>query len=403
MTTFLVNYYQSKRNYSSVRLVVSTSALLTSPSYSSAVVPTGRSAVIESPSVLDDTQYFYGFEVDGVLTSRPRGSFKTLPASPTDISFIVGADRQSGSNSIVYDLIREFSPAIDLFVLPGDIHYQNALSNTTEAQLNSNWTVGLVPSKFGKLVTTIPSIMMWDNHDYLLTPQDGTNAARDIACKVFRERVPGRFAVSGTTDEVDSYYKFGRYVFLVSDLRSMRSENAATDDASKTMMGADQKDRWKTVIADPANADCVFFWVCATPWIDEQAIDGHQGGDSWHFFSTERTELSDWMKLYANGRVFILSGDMHALAYDDGTNADFATGGGLDIRVIHAAPLDHRAIVHVGPFTEGPFITGRTFQQFSHVKCEEISASQIDVTTTGYRVVGSGLSQLMQTTQSVMF
>ena len=46
---------------------------------------------------------------------------------------------------------------------------------------------------------------------------------------------------------------------------------------------------------------------------------------------------------------------MHALAADDGSNSDFATGGGAPIPVMAAAPLDREASIKGGPYSQGVY------------------------------------------------
>jgi hypothetical protein len=45
---------------------------------------------------------------------------------------------------------------------------------------------------------------------------------------------------------------------------------------------------------------------------------------------------------------------MHGLAYDDGTNSDYATGGGAPVTVLHAAALTSEPSAKGGPYTTGP-------------------------------------------------
>jgi hypothetical protein len=51
--------------------------------------------------------------------------------------------------------------------------------------------------------------------------------------------------------------------------------------------------------------------------------------------------------------VAILSGDMHALAFDDGSHSDYATGGGAPLTVLQAAALTHTGAEKGGPYAGG--------------------------------------------------
>jgi hypothetical protein len=60
-------------------------------------------------------------------------------------------------------------------------------------------------------------------------------------------------------------------------------------------------------------------------------------------------------------KVMMFSGDMHAVAIDDGTNNNFATGGGKGFPVFQAAPLDQNPTTKGGPYTYGPYAVNNQF------------------------------------------
>src|SRR5581483_8374929 len=76
--------------------------------------------------------------------------------------------------------------------------------------------------------------------------------------------------------------------------------------------------------------------------------------DSWANYSTERTEIANFIRDNHISNLAIVSGDMHAMAYDDGTHSDYATGGGAPIVVLHAASLTAPGSFKGGPYTGGP-------------------------------------------------
>ena len=49
----------------------------------------------------------------------------------------------------------------------------------------------------------------------------------------------------------------------------------------------------------------------------------------------------------------MLGGDAHMIAIDDGSNSDYATGGGAAFPVFHASPLDRSPSIKGGPYSEG--------------------------------------------------
>jgi len=84
-----------------------------------------------------------------------------------------------------------------------------------------------------------------------------------------------------------------------------------------------------------------------------------QGGggdeDHWSVFSTERREIADFIKSNHIEGVCVLHGDSHMLAADDGSHADYATGGGAPLPVMCAGPLDQNPSLKGGPYSQGVY------------------------------------------------
>ena len=80
--------------------------------------------------------------------------------------------------------------------------------------------------------------------------------------------------------------------------------------------------------------------------------DRPAGTDSWEL-PTERTEIANFIRDNRISNLIIISGDMHALAFDDGTNSDYATGGGAPLTVLHAAALTQTGSIKGGPYSGG--------------------------------------------------
>lgn len=84
-----------------------------------------------------------------------------------------------------------------------------------------------------------------------------------------------------------------------------------------------------------------------------------QGGggdeDHWSAFSFERREIADFIKSNNISGVCILHGDSHMMAADNGSHADYATGGGAPIPVMGAGPLDQNPSLKGGPYSQGVY------------------------------------------------
>ena len=98
-------------------------------------------------------------------------------------------------------------------------------------------------------------------------------------------------------------------------------------------------------------------WVNPDPWIDPPQL----GSDTWAGYATERTELANFIRDNRITNLVMASADMHALAYDDGTHSDYATGGGAAFPVLHAAALAQVGSTKGGPYTTGPLPGGAQY------------------------------------------
>lgn len=337
-----------------------------------------------------DKQHYCALEIDHRLRVRKHNDiapFKTPNASsPASFKFAFAGDVRSGSRAeVVYDSIIAQEPLF--FVHMGDRHYQNINTNTPSLFREAYDQVMENPA-VRRLHRNVPVIYIWDDHDYGANDSFGTSPSHDAACEVYRERVPHLPLEEDAlnTDPIYHSFKIGRIVFLVTDLRSEASDKAATDNGSKTMMGATQKTWFKGVLSDVANADCLFVWVCSRVVGGPTSV----GADHWGGFTTERTELWDYIQTNCPGRVCILSADEHMLAIDDGTNHDFVTAGSEPIPCFQAAPLDqdlHTSYAN-GTYSEGRFDVDPG--QFGVMDIND-NGTNIVVTWTGHAADGTTL------------
>ena len=81
--------------------------------------------------------------------------------------------------------------------------------------------------------------------------------------------------------------------------------------------------------------------------------------------------------------MVMLSGDMHALAYDDGRNSDYAVGGGAPLVVLHAAPLTRLGASKGGPYAAGPLIG---ILHYGLLDVTDTGGSTVQVRYSGKRV-----------------
>jgi hypothetical protein len=87
---------------------------------------------------------------------------------------------------------------------------------------------------------------------------------------------------------------------------------------------------------------------------------------------------------------------MHALAYDDGTNSDFAIGGGAPMPVFQAAALTRPGESKDGRYTVGPILGSL---QYGLLEITDNGGPAVQVLFTGKRV-GEGAKLVYQFTSS---
>lgn len=336
-----------------VRLQVSQNESL-APAVFSPVVTTaaagGNAAKLSVQGLQPDTDYYYGVEVAGVLRSETvsRGRFRTFPLGRASFRIAFGScgDFRAPDQS-VYEAIMRERPL--LFVNLGDLHYSNT-NSTVADDFRVNYDNVLGHAVQGALYRSVPVAYVWDDHDFCGDNTDTTAVGRDTARVVYKERVPHYPLAPGGT--VGQAFTVGRVRFIMTDLRSASTPTSQKESASKTRMGTSQKAWFKQELINARDGGFpLVVWVCPDPWIAKAEL----GNDTWGGHATERTELANFIRDNRISNLVLLSGDMHGLAFDDGTNSDYATGGGAPVTVLHAAALTSEGSSKGGPYTAGPF------------------------------------------------
>ncbi|HEX9995817.1 MAG TPA: alkaline phosphatase D family protein [Abditibacterium sp.] len=331
------------------RLVVSTAPDLRPATYSAvATAEADKDNVVDvSMTGLEaNTTYYYGFEINGALStdSRWRGRFKTFPAGAASFKFAFGSCggyKEAGQD--VYDAIKGENPLF--FLSMGDFHY----NDTNSPRVSDYWNdyKGILSTVHqASLLRDFSMAYVWDDHDSAGDGANKTSVGIPNAQQAYRHYVPS-YPLATASGPINQAFNVGRARFILSDLRSQLDRPGDPDSANKSTMGAVQKAWLKSEFLAAKNSGAkVIFWVSSFPFIASPS-----GTDNWGSYTVERREIADFLKANNIRNVVILSGDMHALAYDDGTNSDYATGGGLPLHVAHAAALARRGSVKGGPYT----------------------------------------------------
>ena len=335
-----------------VRLQVSQSESLVPAVYSTVVTTvaaSGHTAKLTVQGLVPDTDYFYGIEVGGVLRREPvsRGRFTTFPLGKASfkIAFSSCGDFRAADQRAFPAIIAEKPLA---FIHMGDLHYSDTNSTVAE-DYRVNYDQVLGHAVQGPLFRAMPVIYTWDDHDYAGNDSDSTATGRGTARSAYRERVP-HYPIGPGDGTIGQAFTIGRVRFIMTDLRSAALPASLRESSTKTKLGSAQKAWLKQELINARdNAFPLIVWVSTHPWIAPAKL----GDDSWAGYATERAEIANFLRDNRVSNVAIISGDMHGLAFDDGTNSDYATGGGAPITVLHGAALTQSPSTKGGPYSGG--------------------------------------------------
>ncbi|MBI5691400.1 MAG: alkaline phosphatase D family protein [Verrucomicrobia bacterium] len=335
-----------------VRLQVSRSEALGAAVYSSVATTataTGNTVKLTVQGLVPDTDYFYGIEVGGALRTEvaSRGRFRTFPLGRASfrVAFASCGDFRAANQTAFPAIVAE-KPL--LFIHTGDLHYSDT-NSTVADEYRYNYDNVLDHRAQAQLFRSMPVVYMWDDHDFSGNDSDTNALGRDVARAVYRERVP-HYPLGATGGTVGQAFTVGRVRFVMTDLRSAASTPTLRDSASKTKMGSAQKAWFKQELINARdNGFPLIVWVCPDPWIGSTS----PGDGGWYDYATERREIANFIRDNQINNLAVIAGDMHALAYDDGTNSDYATGGGAAFPVLHAAALTQEGSIKGGPYSGG--------------------------------------------------
>ncbi len=285
------------------------------------------------------TRYYCRVKINGVVKSlSPFPTFATFPAAGSSASFsfvfgschsVVSTTAGAVDDTAFASVVNE-APAFALHL--GDLAYQDVdgtASLPCVADLRNKHGVALRSGSRTKnwqaARRKLPWFTMWDDHD---TGVDNFSAASNQAYYLPARQAFVETGGQGNPDPYDPthassfYYAFayGNVGFFVPDLRSYRSSNAATDDGSKTILGATQLANLKAWLTANKFAYRLKFICCSV------AVSGfgNTSADSWggdkdtfqvptgaNGFRTERNALWDWITTNNIPGVVWLEADQH--------------------------------------------------------------------------------------------
>jgi prolyl oligopeptidase len=424
------------------RLVLSKSPLLTRRSYSErAVSQTNQYNLVEFPlnRLEPDTPYYYGIEIDGRLDRTKRGVFRTFPEpGPASFKFAFASCARTGSASDVFDRIRENHPLF--FLHMGDFQYLDIRTNS-RARFRAAYDAVLASPQQSEMYRNVPLAYIWDDHDFGGNNSNRRSNTHEASRLTYEEFMPHYPFVFDRDGPISQSFSVGRVKFILTDLRSERDSVTNKDDAHKTCMGEKQKAWFKKELLEANGKFPLIVWMSTVPWIGSDGTNiyrnvrtneygyihhtnlvgrtniptgrelarnlagrtnevsgsstnsgrGLRGRasapprsdqDHWSVYSTERREIANFIKANHISGVCIIHGDSHMLAADNGSNSDYATGGGAPIPVMCGAPLDQDPSLKGGPYSQGVYRVSKGEGGFGLMSVED-RGERIDVSYSG--------------------
>jgi alkaline phosphatase D len=331
---------------------------------------------VDIPGLEEATNHVW--QVNGVT-----GRVSTFATGAFSFDVAVGSCADTGSESPLFKQIASRNPT--LYLQTGDLHYGDIETDCEAAFRDHIGRVARSETQAG-LYRTAPWAYMWDDHDYGPNNSAGDAPCRAVALDHYRRFFPHHpTAFTDSLGPVSNVFDAGRVRFILSDLRSqkVRPTYDPADPCKRltagTVFGSEAHLDWFFGELTEAKAKGqVVAWVSGIPWINAPGGPNYECGedDDWGGYPEERTRIATFIR--ENGiPLFMVSGDAHMVAFDDGTNAE----GGFP--VFHAAPLDRRGSYKGGPYSHG-FSTERG--QFGWISVTDTGADSLTVTFSAYNL-----------------
>ena len=331
-------------------------------SMSNATTTTGLSTLYETTvtGLQPSTLYYYAlihFNNNNKNQTLQQGSFRTSPplGQPTNFTFATSYGAWTGSQTKIYDRIRQHDPLF--FLHTGDFHYADIQQNDLQLRFRA---VGqsMGSNSLRNFLLHTPLVYMWDDHDYLGNNagyQESEPGARQTALLSYDWFFPHHPLAqpdpNRTGGGVAPYHAFtvGTVRFILTDLRSEATESAIYFDEQRQWF----YNELRLAAKNSSGYDFVV-WVSTKPWIGTQK----PGSDSWRGNFVDRAELSTLISnLFADKQNFLAIGsDAHMVGFDDGRNTYYGNATTDDTEsfpMVYSGPLDRLGSVKGGPFSNG--------------------------------------------------
>ncbi len=328
-----------------VILLVSTDKNLTDATWSQlkrTVPKKDFTARIKLTNLTPVTTYYYRVVVDGISqTKPPYPHFTTFatPGTPTAFRFGITTDFGSigaakGQKPKLYDTFKNLVRDDPAFVVMGGDFWHNEVDPPWNPALDEQAFITQTRSRYaamysyssylgpydyfvGKLLPNFALAHFWDDHDIGRNNATKYYRFKNQSLRVLKEFFP-TYPMSYYGDW--QRFSYGQADFFILDARSQRDPGSDPDGPDKSMLDGDnlgQDGQWAwlsdNLLNSTARWKIIFSPVTFNPTMSKM--------DAWYGYPSERARLLEFISANNITDVFVISGDSHGGAIDDGTNS----------------------------------------------------------------------------------
>jgi alkaline phosphatase D len=182
-----------------------------------------------------------------------------------------------------------------------------------------------------RLLTAVPHIAIWDDHDYGPNDADASYTMKGETLALFKRYWANPSYGLPETAGIFGYAHLGDVDLFLLDDRYWRSGNRAQDGRDKTMLGAAQLEWLKTALLH-SRAPVKIIANGTQMWNRVNRFEG------WNHYATEQKAFLDWLSANRIDGVLFISGDRHF-----GELLKIARPDGYPIYEFTSSPLTSRS------------------------------------------------------------
>lgn len=324
--------------------------------------------------------YFWRVVENGVVEDGHR-TFSTLPADGQVGSFTwaVSGCNASGNNSTAASRI--LNRQVDAMLWHGDWHYDDVeedYGNPTREQIRYSYNTNLAGQAQKDLLDKLGMYYIYDDHDSL-----GNNANLNSYSnwtqlgEAYRDCWPTNKLADQSGSPVYYSHRFGHVLLLMLDGRATNTNfGGMLDDTQQAWAEAE-------IAAAGADPNIQFVWMeVNVPWVVTST-----GGDNWNNNAATQADAVSLITALTNAgfssdQYMTTAGDMHGLAWDDGTSVGNPGNG----RHFQSGPMGQDSSNKGGPYSGGDWDSfDPTAGQYTTFNFDSQTVpNQLTITAKGY-------------------